>query len=47
MPHRKIFMTEGEAWDFAKGVVKDGGTVLDYGVADGGYYIEYTSKTEA
>ena len=46
MTYRKVFLSEFEAWEFAKKVVKLGGTVLDYGETFGGYYIQYVGEEE-
>ena len=46
MIYRKIFLSELEAWEFAKQVVAEGGLVIDYGETFGGYYINYNSEEE-
>lgn len=46
MVKRLLFTTENVAWEFAKSVVRAGGTVIDYGVVDGGYYILFNDNSE-
>lgn len=42
MVHKRVFLDKDEAWEFAKSVVANGGTVIDYGVISDKYYIQYT-----
>lgn len=46
MIYTRIFLSEFEAWEFAKSIVANGGTVIDYGETLGGYYIKYNSNEE-
>lgn len=46
MVYRLIFVTESEAWEFAKTIVVNGGVVHDYGATNDEYYIQYSGGTK-